>query len=135
MGHDRNNGSAVTIRFSTAGVWAALIGGGAAQTGPTALLNAWQAIDFRADLRGGTYTLDWMVDGVAQTQAVSAAGQPATTMTDLSFVNSGANTINIWFDDMQIAAQLNPYPLADQVAAPITNLITLTCSTNVSSTL
>jgi hypothetical protein len=100
------------FQISTAGIQTAGFTGATVASGITVTDGAWHVIDFRVDLRGSTYLMDWMVDGVAQTQAtIAAAG--ARVVSQFKFASSGAVTIDYWLDDWQLSDDWGSYPLAD----------------------
>ena len=76
---DATAGVPFSIQISSAGVLSAQVAGGTAQTGPTIDTSNWHLIEVQFD--STAKTLDWKVDGGAQTQATSAGTvSPPNTM-------------------------------------------------------
>jgi hypothetical protein len=108
-------GSSGAIKYVlSTGLWQAVIAGGTAQNGPAAIANKWTAIDFRFDgsaARGAALHFDWSIDGVAQTTATG--GKSDQIANELQLTGGGANTLNIWYDDIQLSTDWSAYPLTD----------------------
>jgi hypothetical protein len=105
---------APTLRLATNSTYQIGFAAGTFRTGTTALLNTWQAIDYRIDLSGSAWTIDWQIDGAAQTQATGTGQDNAPAwMVNFKTTNQGANTISIWFQDFQLSTDPGAYPLPD----------------------
>jgi hypothetical protein len=83
----------------------------------TLAVDTWYRVDFRANCSGTTWTMDWQVNGVAQTQVsifVGAADTFATT--NVGVQDTG--TCVLYFDDIVMSATTGDYPIgAGQVDA------------------
>lgn len=92
---------------------------GSTQTATGALpLHAWAVIDFRFDCTGATWTFDWKVNGVAQTQATWA--NPAGTITGITFGPTSFFTITLDYDDIVLSSTATDYPLPDMHLSALT---------------
>jgi len=100
------------IGLSTARVINASIVGGTQQNGPTLELNTWYRIDFRLYCGGATYTIDWQVEGSAQTQATLGSQAASTFSTTTTRVGSSSScTHDFYFDDVVISNTTGDYPI------------------------
>ena len=64
--------------------------------------NAWPLVEMTGDYGSTTYTLDWKIDGVAQTP-ISSSGQTATTAKSLWIGNASAGQTNLsYWDDIRL---------------------------------
>jgi len=97
------------LRISSAGVLIAKIST-TEQTGPTLALNTWAVVELKAVTSGTTTTLDWYVDGVAQTQ-VTLAGQTAADMTALQVGVVTSSTMTLQVDDIALSVTAGDWPL------------------------
>lgn len=106
--------AAVTVgmTITSAGQMRAVVGSGSAVTGPSVVLDTWHLVELRANITGTTWTLDWTVDGVEQTQAVWA-GQSTTDALQYLRLGSASSTLNatICFDDVVMSETSADYPL------------------------
>ena len=91
----------------------AQVGINTAQAGPTVELDTWYRIDYRFSADATTYTIDWQVDGIDQTQAtkgsLTAAVFLATTYFRLGLF--AAVTGDIYFDDFVLSETSGDYPI------------------------
>lgn len=99
-------------QFSVASATRALRGviGGTVVTGPVLTVNQWYRIDFRIDTSGTTYTMDWQLDGVDQTQ-VTLGSQTAADITGVNWGCTSSQAAKGWFDDMDLSDTSGAYPL------------------------
>jgi len=94
------------------------------QNGPTLALNQWYVIDLRVTLPASTtWTTDWSVDGVAQTQMVTTATMTASQTATLQRIGvlgqsifgagnvPGNVTGDVAFDDLAISTATTDYPI------------------------
>jgi len=83
-------------------------------SGMTAIAGAWHRLDIRVNVSGTTWTVDWQIDGVAQTQATST-GQVAQTIggTGVYFGHpSGFSVaVTVFFDTYSVSQTSADYPL------------------------
>src|SRR3990167_1296437 len=80
---------------------------GTVQAGPTLALNTWYRLDFDFNSSGATATIDWQVDGVAQTQATNV--QAASDMIHFDIELNATNGV-IFYDDIILSATAADYP-------------------------
>jgi hypothetical protein len=81
------------------------------QSGTTAL-SAWVYVQFRLRINATTWTADWQIDSVAQTQA-TLSGQSSSSTMDV-FVcgyGGGTQTMTADYDDVVISKYYSAYPL------------------------
>jgi len=108
----RASGPAITpsIQISAAGEIRATWGG-SSQTGPTFTDGGWHLVDFRFTSSASTFTIDWQVDSVTQTQ-VSIAGQTPVAL-DRFYVGSvtTTNTAKYWLSDVVLSSTTADYPI------------------------
>jgi hypothetical protein len=101
------------IEISTAGVIRCRTGSAATTIVSSVTMTHGQQylIDLRINQSGTTWTVDWAIDGVAQTQ-VSATGQTAG---DIASIRLGTNTASVvilgWIDDIFASATSGDYPI------------------------
>jgi hypothetical protein len=99
------------FKVTTGGVLQAVMGASTVN-GPNVADSAWHRLDYRALTPNGTHTIDWQVDGAAQTQ-VALAGQGAENMD--TFMYAGSNTtshnLTFWCDDLLISNTSGDYPI------------------------
>jgi len=89
----------------------AQITGGTSQAGPDVVVDTWYRIDFRFYCGGTTWTIDWQVDGVDQTQA-TLGGQSASTFTTGTRIGCGdAITMDMYVDDVARSETSGDYPI------------------------
>jgi len=90
----------------------------AQQTAANVCDSLWHRVDFRADVSTATFTMDWMVDGVPQTQ-VSAAG----TSADFTFWTPGSvtttHTATFWMQDPVISYTTGDYPIGPHLCLAV----------------
>lgn len=102
---------------STAGISTGGFSGVTIASGITVSDSNWHSFDFRLDTRGSTWLYDWMVDGVAQTQATHAASG-TEVISQFAFDKVGASTIDYWIDGWQQSDDWGSYPLDDSPFIP-----------------
>lgn len=101
------------INISNAGVIRCMTGSGATTVASSITMadGQWYLIDMRISQAGTTWTVDWAIDGVAQTQ-VSAGSQ---TQGDISTIRMGTNTTAIsmtgYIDDVIASIDSADYPI------------------------
>lgn len=96
-------------------------GGGTAQTGPTISANTWYLVDMLMDCSTGTSSLQWWINGVAQTTATGS--QTATTMTGLQWGwQTTASSAHVQFMDIVWSYTAADAPLGSYITklAPLT---------------
>jgi len=88
------------------------VGGGTTQIATAVVtVGQWVAIDWRFDCSGSTWTWDWMVNGVTQTQATWS--HAASTFSEIRFGINSAYNITLSYDDITLSTTANDYPLPD----------------------
>lgn len=102
----------VGVTITSAGSIRGIVGGGSSITGPDVVLDTWHMVELRANITGTTWTLDWAVDGVAQTQAVWT-GQATNDALQYLRLGSASSTLNavICFDDVIMSETSGDHPL------------------------
>jgi hypothetical protein len=100
------------IRADTSGVFSAQVGGGTVRTSTVSYTDGvWHRIDARFDSTGTTWTLDWAIDGVAQT-AASLAGMVATDITGVRLGSATAQAaMDIWYQDLVWSFTSGDHPI------------------------
>lgn len=85
--------------------------GGTAQTYNTALsLDTWYRLDFRLTVSGNPHTIDWAVDGNAQTQATY--GQAGATISSWVYGNyNTSGSVDVIYDDVVLSYTTGDYPI------------------------
>lgn len=102
----------VILTVSTAGVISAKVGAGTSVNGPTLSLNTWYQIGIRANITTATWTCDWQIDGVAQTQATEASRPTNDTFAYWRLgTSSTSSTYTVFFDDAVLSATSADYPI------------------------
>ena len=110
---DTAGGVSFYITLSAARVLSASIIGGTERFGPTLSLGTWYRIDFRLYCGGATYTIDWQVEGVAQTQATLGSQAASTFSATLTRLGSSSScTHDFHFDDVVISNTTGDYPIS-----------------------
>lgn len=71
------------------------------QAGPTVVADTWYYVELAFDVSGTTHTLDWWVDGTAQTQS-SLGGSSADTLSNVILGGAGSNTMTCRYDDVVV---------------------------------
>src|SRR5512142_1147203 len=112
---------AIWFRASDDALMAGLNGGtGTPIVGPTVVADTWYQLDFRYTVSGTTHTIDWEVDGSAQTQ-FGKTGESATTLYGTQSVSLGwgltAATATVDYDALVLSATSADSPLAPHTAA------------------
>lgn len=107
--------AAVTIGMSitSTGSLRGVVGSGSSITGPTISDdNQWHYVDLRAIISSSTWTLDWSVDGVAQTQA-TWSGQATNDVLQYLRLGSASSTLScvICFDDLVMSETSADFPI------------------------
>jgi hypothetical protein len=97
---------------STQKLHAQFDGGTVRAAASTISAGQWYRVDLRINTGGATHTLDWRINGVAQTQATRSSS--AMTMEDLTLGSvRDADIYNAYIDDIVITTDSSDYPLAD----------------------
>src|SRR3989337_1370072 len=93
--------------------WFAQVGSGTAQvssSGPS--LGTWYRVECRLDTSADPWTLDWRIDGVAETQATLATA--ADDIGTISFGHAtGTTTVDFFLDDCAYSFTAGDYPIGD----------------------
>ena len=102
----------VGLTITSAGVARGSVGGGSAISGPTLNVDQWYKIDLRANITGTTWTLDWRIDDVAQTQA-TWSGQATTDSLQYLRMGSASTTVSldVLLDDIVLSETSGDYPI------------------------
>ncbi len=77
--------------------------------GPVVTYNTWYRIDYRFYTNATTHTIDWQVDGAAQTQ-YSIGTRTAVNLTAVR-LSCDAGTADVFYDDVIISATSADYPI------------------------
>src|SRR5690349_5764556 len=101
------------FQVSTAGVARAVVGSGTAVVSAITMnLNQWYRVDLRLNITGTTWTLDWQVDGAAQTQATWASQATNDSIQGLRLGSSSTTaTYTAYFDDVILSETSGDYPI------------------------
>lgn len=98
-----------------------VLGSGTMQYSPvnTVVVGQWYAIDFRINMSGSTWTGDWKINGVAQTQATQSAA--ADHITEFRIGCTSLFNIQMAYDDIMLSQTSADYPLPDAhiIALPV----------------
>ena len=106
------------IRYINSGTkLQAQVGAGTVRDGPVIVANTWYVIEFSANTTAATATLDWRVDGVAQTQATNA--QATLNMTAFVIGIFTSTSADMYADDIMISLTGADYPLGDGKVVPL----------------
>lgn len=91
------------IRYANTGtkLQASIDGGSTWTDGPTVAASTKYVVEFYYDISGTTYTLDWSVDGVAQTQ-LTRGGQTATTGNRTFLGYDSSQTADTYYRDFAV---------------------------------
>lgn len=110
VGHGPTNG--LRLEMNTTGNLVMSIGGtGTVTTSGTYDDDADHRLDFYWDATGTTHTVDWQVDGSAQTQ-VTRASQTAADITALTLgSDTASHTLTAWMQDVALSATAGDYPI------------------------
>lgn len=98
------------IQLDTDGTLDASVAGGGVVAGPSVNDGAWHRVDLRYDSNPATHTLDWQVDGSAQTQA-TGAGVAASNQTAFYVGTNQAETFTVDIDSLVVSATTGDYPI------------------------
>jgi hypothetical protein len=90
----------------------ARIGAGTLRNSGTIATGEWHRLDFRGYCGDTTFTLDWQIDGVDQTQA-TLGSTTATTFTYVELGSANAAAYDLTYDDVIISATSADYPIGD----------------------
>ncbi len=113
------SGDCKVVSLST-GALRAQIGAGTVQT--SAVLSAgFHYVDFRFNTSAATATVDWAIDGVAQTQATFPAFTPAD-MTAWRLGLQSTCTGTLWADTVALTNTSTDYPLGANPISPTAGL-------------
>jgi len=82
-------------------------------SGPTLSVDTWYRIDFLYDVSSSSWTLDWKVNGSAQTQAThTASGAGSFGYFAFGMIETvGSETATVYFDDFALSNTSGDYPL------------------------
>lgn len=98
------------IGVSTAGFWFAESGGGTRVTsGLSPTTGVWYIVDYDWNTSANPNTVDWRIDGTAQTQATGATA--AQDMTAHRFGSTNATTVDMILDCATLSDTAGDYPL------------------------
>lgn len=88
---------------------------GTVVAGPVLTTNTWYTVEAAVDMSTSTFTINWSVNGVAQTQATRAGVvSPPKLLQSLRYGPSvGNTTCNILYDDLLYVRGIDQYPLGD----------------------
>lgn len=114
------NGNVNFTYTESNGNLAVTVGAGSAQTALGAIsLGVWTPIDFRINTSGPTWSCDWKVNGVSQTQATVTA--TTGSITQIILGPTSVFNINISYDDIVLSTTTTDYPLPDMhlVSLPV----------------
>lgn len=116
---DLNRAYDIRIAYdSTSGCGEVWIGGVAQGVGSTVLsAGTWYRLDVRWTATSATHTVDWQINGVAQTSR-SAGGLTGTDPRSVQLghgLGGGSATYNVDFDDLAVSATSSDYPLGPGV--------------------
>lgn len=105
------NAATPQFRLNTTGTVSALFTSGTAvTTAGTYTDSTWHRIDFKFVGSANPLTLDWQIDGSAQTQAVRTIAAVNLTGFNLGSSGSAANGV-VWLDDLVLSATAADYPI------------------------
>ena len=79
----------------------------------------WHRLDLKVLTNATTYTIDWQVDGVAQSQASRASQTAANTTGWALGSNQSTHTLTCWYADFVISATSGDYPLGPHLVLPL----------------
>jgi hypothetical protein len=116
------------ITMLSTGALRAQVGAGTSQAS-SVLSAGWHRVDVRYNTTASPATIDWMIDGVAQTQASTAQ-----TATDMSAIRIGlltSTTARFYFDTVAYANAVGDYPIAGSSVSPGAIIATGTGATHV----
>ena len=85
-------------------------GSGTPGVGPVVAANTWYWIDLKINVSGTTWTMDWAVNGAAQTQG-TRTGQTAQTHVFSYFSAATTQTITCRYDNVVMSVTSADYPL------------------------
>jgi hypothetical protein len=88
------------------------IPGGSVVSGPVVTTNTWYRLDVHMDVSANPNTIDWQVDGVAQTQFSNAVAADTLFSMDLGPTLAG-ETGTVRFDDWCASTTSGDYPLGE----------------------
>lgn len=71
----------------------------------------WHLLDWRADVSTSTFTMDWTLDGVAQTQTSRASQTPADFASWRFGSPSAGNTLTAYLQDYVLSVTSGDYPI------------------------
>jgi hypothetical protein len=98
-GHSTAAGSFAYIRYQfSSGNFIAQFGTSTAAVGPAFAIDTWYRIDVEVRVGLGTRTIDWWVDGVAQTQATLVG--TASTLAQMRFGNESTTALTTRYDSI-----------------------------------
>lgn len=103
---------ATHVGVTTGGVWYAIAAGGTQQNGPAASTGVWYRVDVDINASANPHTVDWKIDGVAQTQAVSGS-VAAEDFSTVQFGSSAAATTDVIIDCAVESETAADFPLGE----------------------
>lgn len=101
------------FQLSTLGVARAIVGSGTAIVSSITLnLDQWYRIDMRLIITGTTWTLDWAVDGIEQTQATWVGQATTDSIQGLRIGSSSTTAVyKLYADDIALSETSADYPI------------------------
>ena len=112
-----NTSGMPAIYIDNSNVLGVYVGSGVAQTYGTIPTNQWVMIEWNIDTSGATATMDWRVNGVAQTQATYA--QAAADITELEMGIGSDVTATMYVDDIIMSTSASDYPFGAGSVLPM----------------
>lgn len=105
----QTGGAAATVSYDNAtGNFAGHVGAGTVRQGPTCAVDTWYRIDVHWDTSGATATLQWAIDGVAQTDATVASAAADTASIQVGQTTNTTGTS--YMDDFICGDAAADYP-------------------------
>lgn len=77
----------------------------------TVSTNTWYRIDMKADFGANPHTLDWQVDGIAQTRSVSSAEAATYVYLYNAIGGTGSDVFTMYIDDLVLSTASTDYPI------------------------
>ena len=85
------------------------VGGTPRLSSSTISVNTWYYVDVKAVVTGGTFTMDWYLNGVAQSQYTETIA--ATSFIDVAIGPDASNTSTIYYDDVVLSVTAGDFPI------------------------
>ncbi len=112
-------GAGGTMQITTDGKLNAIVTGGVTQVTAASLADGlWHLVDFRYDTSGATATIDWQVDGAAQTQATKVQAAADQTPMILGLTTT-TTTMTVFYSDWCVSFTTGDYPLGAHHVNPL----------------